>query len=42
MLSGFDSSNPHLFILLRSCELLEEKTKQQKEIFIVNSVAPIN
>jgi len=42
MLSGFDSSNPYSFILLRSCELVAKKIKQQNEIFIVNSVAAIN
>jgi len=31
--SGFDFSNPHLFILLRSRELIAQKTKQQLRNF---------
>jgi len=42
LLRGFDSSNPHSFILLRSRELVAQKTNQQYEIFIVNFVAAIN
>jgi len=42
LLSGFDSSNPYSFILLRSRELVTGKTKQQYKIFIVNFVVAIN